>query len=245
MNRYSLLLSAGLATLATIASQPALAQATSEIPQADSAGETADTPGENDIVVTAQRRSEYLSRTPVAVTAISAESLAKNVIQTQADLQIAAPGLVVKASTNANDLNFSIRGQSLDAFSGARPGVLPYFNEVQIGGQGTSSSFYDLQSIQVLKGPQGTLFGRNSTGGAVLFTSQTPKSEFGGYVSGSLGNFASTNIEGAINAPLDGNPMIFRVAGIRTTNHGYQRNVFNGAKFGGPVSGRILRAKES
>lgn len=189
--------------------------------------------GGSEIIVTAQRRSERLSRTPVAVTAISGDALKRNAIQTQSDLQIAAPGLVVKASTNSNDLNFAIRGQSLDAFSGARPGVLPYFNEVQIGGQGTSSSFYDLQSIQVLKGPQGTLFGRNSTGGAVLFTSQEPKPELGGYILGSFGNFATTNIEGAINVPLDSEKFIVRVAAVRSTNDGYQRNIFNGAIFGG------------
>jgi iron complex outermembrane receptor protein len=194
--------------------------------------DSAETSGEQEIIVTAQRREEALSRTPVAVTAISSDMLAKNAIVTQVDLQVAAPGLVVKASGNSNDLNYAIRGQSLDAYSGTRPGVLPYFNEVQIGGQGTSSSFYDLQSVQVLKGPQGTLFGRNSTGGAVLFTSAQPSYEFGGYASALAGNFDTFKLEGAVNAPIISDLLAVRVAGFYSTNEGYQRNLFTGRKLG-------------
>jgi len=69
---------------------------------------------------------------------------------------------------------------------------------------GGSSAFYDLQSVQVLKGPQGTLFGRNFTGGAVLFTSVKPDENFGGYFSGRVGNYKSYQLEGALNVPLAG-----------------------------------------
>ena len=101
---------------------------------------------------------------PVAISAVSADSLARQAIVTESDLQNSVPGLSVKASQGSNQLNYSLRGQTVDAFTSSRPSVLPYVNEVQVGGSG-STAFYDLQSVQVLKGPQGTLFGRNSTGG--------------------------------------------------------------------------------
>ena len=116
------------------------------IPGQLSAQTTADQPVANapaideelsdEIIVTAQRRSESLQRTPVAVAVLSSESLQKQVIISEADLQIAVPGLTVRAGLNSNQLNYAIRGQSLDAFSNTRPGVVAYINEVQIGGDG-------------------------------------------------------------------------------------------------------------
>jgi iron complex outermembrane receptor protein len=113
----------------------------------------ADSIGLEEIVVTAQRRSENLERTPVAVTVVGGDALVKQDIVTEADLRSAVPGLTVRASLNSNDLNYSIRGQTVDAFSGSQPAVLPYINEVQVGSSGGASAFYDLQSVQVLKGP--------------------------------------------------------------------------------------------
>jgi outer membrane receptor protein involved in Fe transport len=154
-----------------------------------------------EIVVTAQRREQNLSNTPVAVAVLGAESLRDHAIISEEDLRSAVPGLNVKASFNSNDLNYVIRGQSVDTMSNTRPGVLPYINEVQIGGAGAVSTFYDLQSVQVLKGPQGTLFGRSATGGAVLFTTQKPTDEFEGYVTAGGGNYGQQKYEGAINVP--------------------------------------------
>src|ERR1700682_904407 len=125
------------------------------------------------IVVTARRTSERLQDVPVAVTAIAAESLAEQRIESQVDLQFATPGLTVRQTGSSDQLNFAIRGQSIDAFSFACPAVVDYFDEVQVGG-GAATSLFDLDSIQVLKGPQGTLFGRNATGGAVLYRAKKP-----------------------------------------------------------------------
>ena len=185
------------------------------------------------IIVTAQRRSGTLERTPVAVSVLGADALAKRVIVTESDLQTATPGLTIRAGQNSNQLNYALRGQSLDAFSDTRPGVLPYFDEIQLDGVGGgSSAFYDLQSVQVLKGPQGTLFGRNSTGGAVLFTTVHPTDKFGGYVSGRIGNYNARQIEGAINAPLVGDKVLARVAGFYEKRDGYQQNLFQNTRAG-------------
>lgn len=196
--------------------------------------------GLEEIVVTAQRRSENLEHTPVAVTVVSADALAKQDIVTEADLRSAVPGLTVRASLNSNDLNYSIRGQTVDAFSGSQPAVLPYINEVQVGSSGGASAFYDLQSVQVLKGPQGTLFGKNSTGGAVLFTTAKPTDEFGGYFSASTGNYGLAQFEGAVNVPIN-EAVQGRIAGFYESRNGTQYNTFTGGH-GGTVLRDGIRA---
>lgn len=203
-------------------SQPVPVPATS---QAEPAGQR-EGQGE-DIIVTAQRRDESLSRTPVSVQVIDAGALADAQVRGQEDLRTLAPGLSIRSGVNSNELNFAVRGQSRDPLSEGEPGALPYVNEVPVGGGKVSSAlYYDLQSIQVLKGPQGTLFGRSATGGAVLITTQRPKNEFGGYISGSVGNYDLFGAEGAINVPLIDEKVLLRVAGIYREHDGYQRNIF-------------------
>ena len=216
-----------IATLAT--ATPTLAQT------ADDSGTNA-THGDADIIVTAQRRDESLSRTPVAVDVVGTAELAEQNVRSESDLQFAAPGLSVRAGATSNEVNFSLRGQSVDQFTGTRPGVLPYFNEVQIssnsGGGSGATSVYDLQSVQVLKGPQGTLFGRNATGGAVLFTSAKPTNEFEGYLSARYGNYDTVQIEGAVNLPVVDDKLLARVAGFYSDQTGFQRNLYDGSRPG-------------
>ena len=182
-----------------------------------------------EITVTAQRHEESLSKTPVAVAVVSAEELTKNQVISEQDLRFAAPGLTVRATLNSNQLGFALRGQSQDAYSNARPGVLPYFNEVQISatGQGAgSTALYDLQSVQVLKGPQGTLFGRSATGGAVLYTTAKPTDHLVGYISALGGNFGAQKMEGAISGPLAGDLLQGRLSVYYQKRDGFQRNLF-------------------
>jgi iron complex outermembrane receptor protein len=187
--------------------------------------------GVEEVIVTAQRRSERLERTPVAVTALSSETLRKRNITTEADLQFAAPGLIVRAGLTSNEVNYSLRGQSLDQYSSTTPGVLPYINEVQLstntGGGSGATAFYDLQSIQVLKGPQGTLFGRDATAGAVLFTTTKPGNSFGGYISGLVGNYDTEQAEGAINIPIVDDKLLTRFAGFFGHQEGFQTNLYD------------------
>jgi iron complex outermembrane receptor protein len=155
---------------------------------------------------------------------------------TEADLQRSVPGLTVRESSVSNQLNFSIRGQTIDAFSLSQPGVLPYVNEVQISSL-TSGSFYDLQSIQVLKGPQGTLFGRNTTGGAVLYTTAKPTDEFSGGVTVRYGNYSRKEAEAFINIPIIEDKFLIRAAGRFAQRNGYQRNLLTGLDQGPPDNG--------
>lgn len=196
---------------------------TAQAPAAD-AGVTEET---DQIVVTARRTEERLEDVPVAVTAFSPQMLEEQRIVSEVDLQAATAGLTVRQTSSSNNLNFALRGQSIDSFSYSAPSVTTYLNEVQVGGGISGSSFYDFQSVQVLKGPQGTLFGRNATGGAVLYASRGPTETFEGYLRAGLGNFNNTEVQGAINLPIaDG--FAIRLAGFSQDRDGYQRNLFNG-----------------
>ena len=189
-----------------------------------------DSSGLQEIIVTARRRSENISNVPTAIAAVNSETLIQRGIQNESDLQTAVPGLVIHASNNQNQLNYVIRGESVEPYSGSSPGVQPYFNEVALSGN-AATSFYDVESVQVLKGPQGTLFGRNSTGGAVLYQSVTPKDELGGYASIQYGNRKRVIAEAALTVPL-GEKAALRVAGTYQSGGAYVHNIYNGKLLG-------------
>ena len=184
-----------------------------------------------EIIVTAQRREESLQRTPVSVTALTASVLEQKGVRSEADLQIAVPGLTVRAGADSTQLNYAIRGQSIDTYSFSAPAVQAYLDEVPLTNFGTTS-IYDLESVQVLKGPQGTLFGQNVTGGAVLFTSARPKDEFGGYGMMRFGNYRQKQFQGAVNLPVVNDRMLLRVSGDITRRDGYVRNLIDGDRRG-------------
>jgi len=182
------------------------------------------------IIVTARRVEENLQDVPISISALGAADLAEQQIGTEFDLQRATPGLTIRQNGSANQFNYSIRGQSVDTYTNSPPGVLAYTNEAQVVSR-AASTFFDLQGIQVLKGPQGTLFGRNATGGAVLFETAKPGREFEGYVLGRYGNHNLFHLEGAVTVPLtDG--VRFRIAGVHETGGGFVRNERNGEMLG-------------
>jgi len=214
---------------------PALAQ--SEQPQAAED----DAAGANDIVVTAQRKEEKLSRVPVSVVAFNAETLQSKVINSEQDMGTLVPGLQVKNGQTSNQLSYSMRGQTLDPFSGASPAVLTYLNEAPFNPYNSASSLFDLGSIQVLKGPQGTLFGRNATGGAVLYTTPMPGNEVAGNLVVRAGSRKFIQVQGAIDLPLVKDVLAIRLAGDYIKDDGYIRNINTGNPLGGKdnKSGRI------
>ena len=162
---------------------PALAQ--------ESGGE-----GAGDIVVTARRVEERLQDVPISMTVLNQEQVANRNIVSGNDLATYTPSLSANSRFGAETAAFAIRGFTQENFTS--PSVGTYFADVigpranggTAGGNGAGvGQFFDLQNVQVLKGPQGTLFGRNTTGGAVLIVPQKPTDEFGGYLEGSVGNF--------------------------------------------------------
>ncbi|MHB9880374.1 TonB-dependent receptor [Pacificimonas sp. ICDLI1SI03] len=183
-----------------------------------------------EIVVTARRREEVLQRVPVAVTALNDDMLTQNNIQQTTDLQKLVPGVVFSgAGTDANT-TFSIRGQGKDVIGPGLPSVISYFNEVPLPGFGGVVPTYDMSSIQILKGPQGTLFGRNTTGGAVLLYSKAPTDQFGGYVQVTGGDYFWHAVQGALNVPIT-EGIALRVAGNVERRDGFTKNLGVGADF--------------
>jgi len=166
-----------------------------------------------DIVVTARRRAEDIGKVPVAVTAFSAEQIETKNIQNVADLTKLTPGLNITGGGSRTNVFATIRGQSRGVTGNVSPGVLTYFNEVPLPTYGSLIPTYDMANIQVLKGPQGTLFGRNSIGGAILTYSKTPAYDFGGYFEGEIGQYNRRRIEGAVNVPIVQDKIALRVAG--------------------------------
>lgn len=218
----------GSTILAAAFAFPAAAMA-QDVPAAPA---EADAPATNEIIVTAQRKEERLSRVPVSVVAFDAETLQDRAITSEQDIGTLVPGLQVKNGQNSNQLSFSLRGQSLDPFSGTSPAVLTYLNEAPYNPNNTSTAFFDLGSIQVLKGPQGTLFGRNATGGAVLYSTPMPGDEFSGYVILRGAERDYGQMQAAIDLPLIQGKLGIRLAGDITRGDGYVTNINTGNTLG-------------
>jgi len=172
-----------------------------------------------EITVTARRREESLYSVPVAVTGFSPSDIRARGIQTAEDLQNFVPSLNVSSSVTRDDYTFSLRGMGPTGGSGpgavlagGGTGVVTYFADVPTSGAGPGL-FYDLESVQVAAGPQGTLFGKNTTGGAVLFVPKKPVNDFEGFVEYGMGNFNMKTVTAVVNVPLVDDKVLLRVAG--------------------------------
>jgi iron complex outermembrane receptor protein len=189
-----------------------------------------------EVVVTARRREESIQDVPVAITVMSAENLRAQRIETAQDLQGRVPSLVVgSAGQTRNAEAITIRGQG--ATYGASPGVVSYYAEVPLindnitNGQGGPGKFFDLDNMQVLKGPQGTLFGRNTTGGALLISPQKPTNANEGYVKVSAGNYGAIGTEAVGNLVLIDDTLMVR-AGLKTDKRdGFTKDVASGTEY--------------
>lgn len=190
----------------------------------------------SDIIVTARRREEALQNVPVSITAITPEQLREKAINDPYDLTMSVPGLNVRVGGATRETpDYFIRGQG-NTFSG-NPGVLVYFNEVPLGSlnpnlQSAAANLmiFDMSSVQVLKGPQGTLFGKSSTGGAVLFSPQKPKNDLGGYLDLQVGNYDARELQGAINVPIIDGKIALRFAFDIARRDGFTTSQTTGQK---------------
>ena len=177
-----------------------------------------------EVIVSAQRRQESIQDVPIAVSAFSGTMLEDRQIINTSDLQMNTPN-VSFTSTNFGGSNLSIRGiGNLVISSSADPGVSIHLNEIAVGTNLNSAEFYDMQRVEVLRGPQGTLFGRNATGGVVNYVTERPKMETTeGFVDFEAGAYAHRRIKAAFNLPL-GDRMAVRFAGMSLDRDGYINN---------------------
>jgi len=189
-----------------------------------------------DVVVTARRREERLQDVPLAISALTPEQLEQKSIARLTDLSGVTPSLVVEPghSNGRTGPTIQIRGVteiSSDANKDSPVGF--YFNDVAIQRvQGLNLSFFDIESVQVLKGPQGTLFGRNTTGGAVLVNPSKPTKEFGGDTEVSVGNLGTQEVNAVINGPVKDIGAV-RVAAHWRQTDGFVTDVVTGKKVDG------------
>lgn len=195
--------------------------------EADAAAADEDTGGLTEIVVQARKINENLQDVPVAVTVFSGEDLeVKNVVRFQ-DIAAFTPGLYMRSGSNSPaGITVSLRGQfQNDTLATLDPSVGTYVDGVYWArAYGLNTTLLDVSSVQVLKGPQGTLFGRNTTGGAVLINSNDPKlGEFSGKVSVSYGRFNEFEPSAVVNIPV-GEKIAIRLAGKRFSRDGYTTN---------------------
>jgi len=221
--------SAALGLLLAIRPAPVLAQSAEG--QAAASGEARQAPDISEIVVTARRREESLEKVPIAITALSGEALENKSIHDVFALQTQVPGLTVVNNTSDKSLiNFNIRGQQ-SFFGSPNDAVITYFADIPTSAVGRAL-FYDLQNVQVLKGPQGTLFGRNTTGGAVLFEPARPEKDAKAAFSLRLGNYDKKESDGFVNMPL-GSTLAARLAYAVGDTRGFVHDLTTGKKLEG------------
>ncbi len=162
-----------------------------------------------EIIVSARRQEESSQDIPISITVVDQQTMANSNVFSSIDLKQFTPSLAVNNRFGPDQASFSIRGFTQELRTTASVGF--YFAEVVAprgGGSVTAGdgagpgAFFDLQNVLVLKGPQGTLFGRNTTGGAIMLTPQEPTNELEGYLEGSAGDYDMQRIQGVINVPI-------------------------------------------
>ncbi len=184
--------------------------------------------GIEEVIVTAQRTAESIQDVPIAVTAMTGEMLEERQVITVSDLQMNAPS-VSFTPTNFGSNSFSIRGIGrLVTASTGDAGVSIHVNEIAMPVNLTAVEFYDMERVEVLRGPQGTLYGRNATGGAINFVTRQPDFDsVNGFIDFEAGDYESYRLKGAINIPM-GDSFAVRFAAMKLDRDGYTENLAHG-----------------
>lgn len=199
------------------AAQPASEPAATAEPQSSTSG------GIQDIVVTARRSSESAQHVPIAISTVTSDDLAKLSVRDVKDIQALTPGFQISSQNTAGRAKLTIRGQSeVDSRLTTDPSVGVYIDDVSFArSYGLRSSMVDIERIEVLKGPQGTLYGRNTTGGAVNITTKHPTYDYGGYFDLLFGSYNNVQATGVLNLPIVDDKIAMRIVGQYITRDGY------------------------
>src|ERR1700722_482955 len=186
--------------LSCASSMPGAALAQSSSP-GQKVGAADDRGALEEVGVTAQRRAESAQKVPISITAFSQKDMDRLSIVAPKDLQFSTPGLTFP-DDNAT-INPYIRGRGY-GFSGTglEGSVAIYIDDVYMQSQFGASGLLDMSQVQVLKGPQGTLYGRNATGGAIVFTTNDPTDKLEGYAEAGYGNIGMWKTEAVLNLPV-------------------------------------------
>ena len=185
-----------------------------------------------ELVVTAQKKEEALQDVPIAVSAFSQDSLEAQKIDGGPNLQQAIPNVTFAKGNFTNTFNFAIRGIGNKAVGVSTDGgVGVHENNAPLqSGNLFDAEFFDVERVEVLRGPQGTLYGRNATGGVVNIITAKPTDEFEANIRAEVGNFGTQKVRGMINLPIFGDKLAIRAAGAYLKRDGFVTNTFNNHK---------------
>ncbi len=195
----------------------------------------------DNITVTSQKREQQVIDVPITMSVIDANFMESNNITELNRLSQFVPGLLVRMQ-GTDRPTFVMRGLSSDEVSpSAQPRVSVFFNNVPISRiSGASVELFDMQQVDVLKGPQESLFGRNAQIGAIHYISAKPTPDFGGFLVAGAGIFNQKEIKGAINIPVVQDKLLLRASGVYENRDGYIKNTFGGNLNGkNTVAGRL------
>ncbi len=221
---------ASVSSIALMVHNAAIAQETQAQEVAASAEQDG---GVNEILVTAQRKSESAQDVPVAISAYSGDDLQDLGVTQPIDIAAQTPGLYIKNGIGSANPYISIRnvGQSLFVGNASQP-VGMYVNDVNLSYTSVMSQpLFDIERVEVLKGPQGTLFGRNSTGGALSYFTVQPTNTTEGSIIAQVGNNALVDVEGFINIPLSADVATRAAIKVRRQD-GFHTNTLTGNDLG-------------
>ena len=210
-------LSSTCGALLAVGSATSLAQQAAE----DAKPATAEAGGIEEVMVTAQRREQRLQDVGISVTALNTEALQDLNITTATDIVRAVPNLKMNAYSSSQAV-YNIRGVAQNSYGDEQEPPVAVYQDDSYSSSINTASFpvFDLARVEVLRGPQGTLFGRNATGGAIQFISNRPTKGFEAYGTATYGSFAQTIYEGALSGPLADNWQ-GRIAFIANRDNGY------------------------
>ncbi|WP_068091205.1 TonB-dependent receptor [Novosphingobium rosa] len=179
-----------------------------------------------EIVVTAQHREENLQKVPIAVTALGGAALRSMGLNRSTDIAKLTPGVSISASSGGENAQYTMRGVTQNDYSQIAEGpIAVYLDDSYIPNlQGQNFGFYDMERVEVLKGPQGILFGRNATGGLVNYVIAKPTEHLSGYANATYGSYGTARFEGALSGPLS-DTLSARASFLFDRNGDYWRNV--------------------
>jgi iron complex outermembrane receptor protein len=191
-------------------------------------------PGEGvleEVLITAQHRKEDLQKVPIAVTALTRATLEETGVGDITEVLGLVPGVYIETAGTTNQSNIFIRGVGTSLLDGGvEHSIGLYVDGVYQGGQQAfNTSLFDLESVEVLRGPQGTLYGKNALGGAIKLTTVKPQGEFSSYLEGNIGNYGLRELRAMVNGPLGAGKLLARLTGVHKERDGIIRNTWPGS----------------
>lgn len=215
--KVRLLAATCLASAVALSAAQALAQAQPTAPEA---------PVLEELVVTAQRRAENVQSVPISITAVSAAELKRNGVNDVSRLEMITPGFTFGRS--GSDARPAIRGVRTETISAPNDPTIGFYLDgvYQSRAQQALIPLFDMERVEIQRGPQGTLYGRNTFGGNIAVMTQAPKADFSAGLSGEIGDYNLRRVEGFVNLPVN-DKLQFRFAGTRAKQDGYVTSTKN------------------